>query len=49
MNKKITRPGFIKRLAVVIYDALLLAGVLFFCLVITFGSMVGFGLKVAKH
>ena len=37
MNKKITRPGFIKRLAVVIYDALLLAGVLFFCLVITFG------------
>ena len=37
MNKKITRPGLIKRLAVIIYDGLLLAGVLFFCLAITFG------------
>lgn len=37
MKKNISRPGLIKRLAVIIYDALLLAGVLFFCLVITFG------------
>ena len=37
MKKEVTRPGLIKRLSVVIYDGLLLAGVLFFCLVITFG------------
>ncbi len=37
MKKEISRPGLIKRLAVIIYDALLLAGVLFFSLAIIFG------------
>ncbi len=37
MKKEISRTGLIKRLAVIIYDALLLAGVLFFSLVLIFG------------
>ncbi len=37
MKKNISRTGFIKRIAVIVYDALLLAGVLFFCLVLIFG------------
>ena len=37
MKKEVSRPGFIVRLLVVIYDALLLAGVVFFSLVLIFG------------
>lgn len=37
MKKEISRPGLIKRLAVIVYDGLLLAGVLFFSLTILFG------------
>ena len=37
MKKNISRTGLIKRIAVIVYDALLLAGVLFFCLVFIFG------------
>ena len=54
MKKEILRPGLIKRIAVIIYDGLLLSGVLFFCLVLTFGISlyllkVTTGLNIHEH